>query len=152
MSFVIQRGHGMPVYSGHVRRQVGGSIFGFLRRIVAPLAKKLFGVAKPHLVNFGKKAASEAVRVGGQALGDIASGNISKLPETLKEESRKSVNNISNEYIGQPVFQEGAGFIRKRRHSSSKQRRKTKKKRKSVINKKQKRRKKQAEKVDDIFS
>ena len=152
MSKIIHRVHRMPVYSGHVRRQVGGSVFGFLKRMVQPVFEK----AKPHLKEFGKKALGAAVRVGSHALKDVVSGNFSNIPDTLKRESKNSANEISEDYIGTKLFQEGAGMYKRKRLRKLDLAKKIKKRRQrklsSTINKMRKQKKKIKKNYRDIFT
>lgn len=135
------RGRGMPAYvgvrrrqvgsgafySGNMRRQMGGSIFGFFRRMIVPLAKKIFRIAKPHIKRVGKEVGSEALRVGTEAAGDLMRGNVHAAGDTLKRESKKSLNMLSEKYIGEPVFQQdgkGRKRIAKQQHHQPSKRRK----------------------------
>jgi hypothetical protein len=94
-------GRGMPVYAGE-RRQMGGNLFGTIKRIALPLLYKLLPVLK----TLGKRAASSALSVGSGIAGDMIAGRFKEIPKNIRSRGKYEVNALSRDYLGQNVFQD----------------------------------------------
>lgn len=103
----------MQVYSGPIRRQVGGGLWSTIRRGIQPLIAKLKPLASKAGRHLAQRAVSSAMNVGSKVAmgGDIKSA-LKDEGKNIKSEALEKLRGFKRKYL--PDEQEGKGHKRRR--------------------------------------
>lgn len=119
----------MNVYEGFSRRQIGGGIWGTIKRGIRPILSTIVSHLKPIGKAVAKRAAKSVLDLGIGTATSLMSGNFDK--EKFKKSLLNEANVLKNEGLDGlkrkfPIEQEGQGYRRSKRikHASKMSRQK----------------------------
>lgn len=105
----------MQVYSGHLRRQVGGGVWSTIRRGIKPLISRLKPLATKAAKKLAKKALGSAMTVGSKvAMGENIKSALKDEGKNLKSEAMEKLRGFKRKYLPEEGEQQGSGNKRRK--------------------------------------